>query len=126
MGRYDLESFIGRDRLAFLVKELQQISRTEAGSPRPMLLLAYIAYGTGQDSAAADYLNQAAERSRRPDPLIDAMRTNWSLPTTGEAPAEPAQQRPAQAPAVQPETAPEQAPAQPAPDQGVESPDLNK
>lgn len=81
MGQYDLESFIGRDRLSFLIQDLKQMAASETTSARPMVLLAYIAYGTpGLESAAADYLNQAAERAGRPDPLIEAMRKHWVLP----------------------------------------------
>ena len=127
MGQYDLESFLGKDRVTFVVKELQQISRSEASSPRPMILLAYIAYGTpGLESAAADYLDQAAKRAGRPDPLIDSMRKNWSMPAAeGQAaPEKPAQQeQPAttEQPAAPAPAAPEQpAPQQPAPE------DLNK
>jgi tetratricopeptide (TPR) repeat protein len=81
MGQYDLESFIGRDRLQFLVQDLKQMAESEAGSPRPKVLLAYIAYGTpGLESAAAEFLNEAAERAGRPDPLVEAMRKHWVLP----------------------------------------------
>src|SRR5439155_3310870 len=73
MGQYDLASFFGRDRLAFIVKDLQKLSSDEPTAPRGPLLLAYIAYGhPGQESAAADYLNEAAKRAGKPDPLIQA------------------------------------------------------
>lgn len=88
MGQYDLEAFVGRDRLGFVVKDLKQISNTEAGAARPHLLLAYIAYSMpGNEAAAAQYLDAAAERSKGADPLIDLMRKNWNLPAT-PAPAE--------------------------------------
>ena len=86
MGQYDLQSFIGRERLSFLVKDLKQIADTEPTSTRPMILLAYIAYNTpGLEGAASDYLNAASERSGdRPDPLLNAMRKHWAMPAAGQ------------------------------------------
>jgi hypothetical protein len=123
VGQYDLDAFLGKDRVSFIVKELQQISRTEASSPRPMILLAYIAYGSGQESAAADYLKQATERAgNRPDPLIEAMRKTWTLP--GDAKPAPAPSKSAPAP-EQPTTTEQPAPA-PQPKSEPPADDLNK
>lgn len=95
MGQYDLETFMGRDRLAFLVKDLKQIAQTEAGSPRPMLLLAYIAYNTsGSEGGAAGFLDAAAERARKQDPLIELMRKHWSLSADAPAAETPAPDAP--------------------------------
>jgi tetratricopeptide (TPR) repeat protein len=87
MGKYDLEAFYGRDRLAFIVNDLQTMSKNEPSSARAPLLLAYIAYGQpGQETAAADYLNEAAKREGKPDPLIQEMRKTWTLPSSAAAP----------------------------------------
>jgi hypothetical protein len=111
MGQYDLDAFIGRERLGFLVKDLQQIASTEAASPRPPLLQAYIAYNTpGLEGAAAQHLDAAAERAGKRDPLIEAMRKNWTLPAAEPAAAEPAApEAPADAAAPAAEPAPEKA-----------------
>lgn len=80
MGKYDLQEFVGSDRLGFVVTDLKQIGITEAGSARPMLLLAYIAYSMpGGESAAAHYLDAADGRGKQPDSLIDLMRKSWNL-----------------------------------------------
>jgi hypothetical protein len=92
MGQYDFESFFGRDRLGFLIKDLKQMAITEGASPRPKLLLAYIAYGIpGQEAVADESLKQAAERTGRVDPLIQSMRKHWVLnpaPTASEPAAQ--------------------------------------
>jgi hypothetical protein len=86
-GQYDLEAFLGRERLSFLVKDLKQVSSAEATSPRPKLLLAYIAYNTpGLESATSGYLDEASKLSKRPDPLIDAMKQNWAIESAPQAP----------------------------------------
>jgi hypothetical protein len=88
MGKYDLEAFYGRDRLAHVVGDLQNMAKNEPSSPRAPLLLAYIAYGkAGQESAAADYLAEAAKRAGKPDSLIETMRKTWTLPGAEAAPA---------------------------------------
>jgi hypothetical protein len=88
MGKYDLEAFYGRDRLGHVVSDLQNVAKNEPSSPRAPLLLAYIAYGRpGQESAAADYLAEAAKRAGKPDSLIEAMRNTWALPASASAPA---------------------------------------
>ena len=92
MGQYDLEAFMGRDRLGFLITDLKQMAQTEATSPRPMLLLAYIAYGMpGQEAAASEYLNDAATRAIGADPLIESMKKHWVLDA---APAPARRRRP--------------------------------
>lgn len=101
MGQYDLEAFVGSERLGFVVKDLKQIANTEAGAARPHLLLAYIAYSIpGNEPAAAQYLDAAAERSKGADPLIDLMRKNWNLPATPAATETPDADAP---PAEEPE-----------------------
>jgi tetratricopeptide (TPR) repeat protein len=100
MAQYDLESFVGRDRLGFVVKDLKQVAQTETRAARPQLLLAYIAYSMpGHEAAAAQYLDAAAERSRRPDPLIDLMRKNWNLPAAPATPEAPDAEAPEAPPA---------------------------
>jgi hypothetical protein len=108
MGQYDLDAFIGRERLGFLVKDLQQIAQTEAASPRPLLLQAYIAYNTpGLEGATAQHLDAAAERTGKSDPLIEAMRKHWNL-SGGEAAPVPEAPAATETPAA-PEAKPDEA-----------------
>lgn len=88
MAKYDLRSFLGDDRLAFLVKDLKEIANNEKASPRPLLLLAYIAYNEGNDRLAAGYLELAEKRSAGAnggagDPVYRKIRDHWQLPAVG-------------------------------------------
>lgn len=88
MAKYDLRAFLGEDRLAFLVKDLKEIANNEKASPRPLLLLAYLAYNEGNDRLAAGYLELAEKRSagddpRSADPIYRKIRDHWQLPPVG-------------------------------------------
>lgn len=85
MGQYDLRSFLGDDRLQFLVKDLKEIANKEERSPRPAFLLAYIAYNTGNESMAASYLDLAEKRAGGQDPVFQLLRKHWVLPEPAPA-----------------------------------------
>lgn len=85
MAQYDLRQFLGDDRLAFVVKELKEIANTERESPRPLVLLAYIAYNDGNDRMAAGYLDLAEKRAGGDaDGFYAKLRKFWQLPAVGD------------------------------------------
>jgi tetratricopeptide (TPR) repeat protein len=85
IGQYDLRSFYGEDRLRTLVNDLKDISRVEERQSRPVFLLAYIAYNSGNERMAAGYLDLAEKRAGANDPLFKLIRDHWKLPD--DAPA---------------------------------------
>ena len=82
-----IEFEFGEERLQFLVKDLKEIVRKEPTQARPLFLLAYIAYNTGNERMAAGYLDLAEKRAGAGDPFYSLVRKNWTLPAAGEAPA---------------------------------------
>jgi hypothetical protein len=91
MGQYDLRTFLGEDRLKVIANDLKDIANKEQAQVRPVFLLAYIAYNTGNERMAAGYLDLAEQRAGGKDPLIQKIRQRWTLPAAGETPAaEPA------------------------------------
>ena len=85
MGQYDLKSFIGDRRLRFLVEDLKQLAKEDPKSVRPALLLAYIAYNTGNEAQAATYLADAEKRAAgRDDEVLKLMRRHWALPDNAD------------------------------------------
>ncbi|HEV7302258.1 MAG TPA: hypothetical protein VGN72_23165 [Tepidisphaeraceae bacterium] len=84
-GEYDLITFLGAERLQFVIKDLKEIASAEQQQAGPTFLLAYIARNMGNSKLAADYLTETEKRLGGPDPLIDAMRKGWRLPTADEA-----------------------------------------
>jgi tetratricopeptide (TPR) repeat protein len=80
MGQYDLSAFLGQERLQFLVKDLKEIANSEKQEVRPVFLLAYLAYNTGNERQAAGYLELAERRAGPTDPLFPLLREYWSLP----------------------------------------------
>jgi tetratricopeptide (TPR) repeat protein len=82
MGQYDLQAFYGEDRLRTLVNDLKEIARLEESQPRPVFLLAYIAYNTGNERMAGGYLDLAEKRAGK-DPLYNLIREHWNLPEEG-------------------------------------------
>lgn len=84
MAQYDLKSFIGAERLDFLVKDLKEIASTDKNEPRPVLLLAYIMYNTGNERRAAAYLDLAEKRAGKSDPFYQLLRKYWVLPNAAD------------------------------------------
>jgi hypothetical protein len=79
-AQYDLKGFFGEDRLAFLAKDLNDIAKADQKQSRPVFLLGYIAYNTGDEAKADSYLDLADKRSGGKDPVYKLLRDNWSLP----------------------------------------------
>jgi hypothetical protein len=86
MGQYDLHTFLGDERLAFLVKDLKDLANRNKQDSRPVFLLSYIAYNTGNERNAAAYLDLAEKRAGGKDSFFATLRKNWSLPEGGAAP----------------------------------------
>ncbi|HUB26028.1 MAG TPA: hypothetical protein VL992_11415 [Tepidisphaeraceae bacterium] len=91
MGKYDITSVIGPDRIDILVNDLKQLA-SSSDSPTPLFLLAYISYNTGNSSDALQYLQLAQNRAGGQDEIIKELGDHWALP----------QQQPTQTPATQP------------------------
>ena len=79
MGQYDLVSMIGQERVSFLVKDLKQMARAQEKLVRPVFLLAYVAYNTGNEELAATYLDAVEARSGGADHAVRTLREHWRL-----------------------------------------------
>jgi hypothetical protein len=89
MGQYDLKTFLGDERLTFLVQDLKEIAKRDQKESRPLFLLAYIAYNTGNERRAAAYLDLAEKRAGGKDPFYALIRKHWALPSAqGANPAD--------------------------------------
>lgn len=86
VGQFDLRSMIGAERLQVLVSDLKELAGKDPKAVRPPLLLAYIAYNTGNEAQAGDYLSQAQQRAGAEDALLNAWRRNWALPSGDTVP----------------------------------------
>jgi tetratricopeptide (TPR) repeat protein len=82
-AQFDLKSLVGPDRLQVIVKDLKDLADTDKTQARSLLLLAYIAYHTGNADQAATYLDAAQQRVQGEDSLIKAWRGSWTLPKSG-------------------------------------------
>ena len=81
---------IGSDRVQFLTKELKDIANKDKNAARPVFMLAYIFYNTGDERLAAGYLDLADKRSGGKDPFYKLVRSHWVLPSGEEAPSDAA------------------------------------
>jgi hypothetical protein len=88
MGQYDLPAFLGEDRLKVIANDLKDIANKEQTQVRPVFLLAYVAYNSGNERMAAGYLDLADKRAGGKDPLIKKIREHWTLPAAEEPPVE--------------------------------------
>ena len=104
MGQYNLQKFMGEDRLRYLTKDLKDIANREKTESRPVFLLAYVAYNTGNERMAAGYLDLAQKRGNAKDPMYPLVRKLWNLPEVAATPegVEEATTKPAETPAVAP------------------------
>jgi len=80
MATYDLQGLLGEERLQFITEDLKAIANKEQQSPRPLFLLAFIAYNTGHERSALGYIDLAEKRAGGRDDFYQLLRTHWSLP----------------------------------------------
>ncbi|CAN5457506.1 hypothetical protein BH10PLA1_BH10PLA1_12540 [soil metagenome] len=80
LAQFNLEKFLGRDRVEFLEKDLKDIASTEPKSVRAPFLLAYMKYSTGDLKMASNYLALSEKRAGKADPLYQQLRIYWGLP----------------------------------------------
>ncbi len=118
MGQYDLRAFLGEDRLRVIATDLKEIANTEPTEVRPVFLLAYIAYNSGNEQMASAYLDLAEQRSGGKDALIKKIREHWALPAAGapQAPESAPPAEPANPRSDAPSDAPVEGPTNAAPD----------
>jgi hypothetical protein len=86
VAQFDLKALVGPERLQVLVRDLKEIADNDKQVARPMILLAYIAYNTGNEAQAGEYLTAAEQRAGGDDALLSAWRKNWTLPKGAAAP----------------------------------------
>jgi tetratricopeptide (TPR) repeat protein len=82
MGQYALQNWIKDERLQFITKELNDLSKADPKQETPAFLLAYISYNTGHESAAESYLSEAHRRAGAQDPLLGQLQSHWKLSAT--------------------------------------------
>lgn len=80
MGQYELKNWMSSDRVEFINKELTGLAASDTKQETPVFLLAYLAYNTGQEAKAAEYLKEARQRSDGKDPVLDQLEARWRLP----------------------------------------------
>jgi len=80
LAQFDLKAMMGTERLETIVRDLKAIAQKEETDPTPVLLLAYLAYNTGNESQAGVYLDLAQKRASVQDPFIKLLQTHWELP----------------------------------------------
>ena len=81
-GRYDLNGFLGQDRVSLVQSELSKIAGSEKGA-RASVLMAFISHSTGADTAAGKSLDDAAARGGYAG-LVDQMRATWGIRATAK------------------------------------------
>jgi tetratricopeptide (TPR) repeat protein len=84
LGQYNLKAMYGEKRLQYVINDLKQLASNDKKLARPVLLLAYIAYNTGNENNAGEWLQAAEDRGLKNDSLIAAFRKNWKLPAKKE------------------------------------------
>jgi tetratricopeptide (TPR) repeat protein len=89
MAQFDLKAMLGEEKLNAIVKDLKDIAFKNEKDAGVAVLLAYIAYNTGNEQGAAMYLDLAQKRSEGRDDLPKILRQHWDVPagpTTRPAP----------------------------------------
>ena len=84
MAELDLNSMLSSGRRRFVKKDLKDIADKNPKESRPWLLLAYIAYNTGDEQTAANDLAEAKKRSGALDVTIPLMQRYWQLPASSD------------------------------------------
>jgi tetratricopeptide (TPR) repeat protein len=78
MGRYDLNALLGEKRVQALTKDLKEVADTSPKEVRPRLLLAFLAYNTGNGPDADKYVGEALKLTPN-DPVLQSMQKTWSV-----------------------------------------------
>ena len=86
MAQFDIKGMIGEDKLNAIVKDLKDIAFKQEQDAGVALLLAYIAYNTGNEQGAAIYLDLAQKRSGGRDDFPKILRQHWDLPVSEASP----------------------------------------
>ena len=86
MAQFDLKGMLGEEKLNAIVKDLKEIAFKQEKDAGVAVLLAYIAYNTGNEQGAAIYLDLAQKRSNPRDDFPRILRQHWDLPTTAASP----------------------------------------
>lgn len=89
LAQYDLRTMIGTERIETIVVDLKEALRSQPDDPGLPLLLAYLAYNTGNESQAASYLDLAQKRAGGKDDFVRLLRQHWTLPDGPGAAATP-------------------------------------
>lgn len=84
MGQYDLRNLLGQDRLEVIVRDLRSVAGREQTESRPLFLLAYVAYNSGNERMASAYLDLAEKRAGGNDQFFKLVRKYWTLPKNDE------------------------------------------
>jgi len=90
MAQFDLKGMLGEDKLNAIVKDLKEIAFKQDQDAGVAVLLAYIAYNTGNEQGAGIYLDLAQKRSGGRDDFPKILRQHWDLPTEASPTTRPA------------------------------------
>jgi hypothetical protein len=85
LAQFDLPAVLPRDRVAFIRKDLKDLTASDPKAERPWFLLAYLDYNTGDPAAADKDLAEAETRSSRGDWSVRLLRQHWTLPSESKA-----------------------------------------
>ena len=80
MAQFDLKSLLGEAKLNTIVSDLKTVAIKQDKDSGAPLLLAYLAYNTGNPQGAAIYIDLAEKRSEGRDDLPKILRQHWDLP----------------------------------------------
>ena len=90
MAQFDLKGMLGEEKLNAVVKDLKDIAFKQDRDEGVAVLLAYIAYNTGNEPGASVYLDLAQKRSAGRDDFPRILRQHWDLPAAAGPATQPA------------------------------------
>jgi hypothetical protein len=82
MAQFDLRGMLGREKIEAIVTDLKDVAFKQEKDAGVALLLAFIAYNTGNAEGATIYLDLADKRSEGRDPLPRLLRQHWDIPAS--------------------------------------------
>lgn len=90
LAQFDLASLISKERVDYLRNDLRTLAQSNPNSERPMFLLAYLDYNTGNSEAADKDIDGAEKRAGSADWAVRLLRQHWALPSNAKGtPANP-------------------------------------